>query len=168
MENTHSIIRKTINLLDPVSVMVKKVKAIFANKTAQATFRETFGYTKNYTFSKNEMHYLKLKAAKFILGCLRKISSQQSNVQFKVINGQKVWKMPCFLEKLSSTYDFFLSVSIQKEVPPVSEKACDYHQCINSSNAVQEWYINEGCSHSFHTSCVSKNLPCPLCTAFLS
>ena len=114
VENTHSIIRRTINLLDPMSVMVKKVKAIFANTTAQATFRETFGYTKNYTFSKNEMRYLKLKATKFILGCLRKISSQQSNVQFKVVNGQKVWKMPCLLGKLSSTYDFFLSVFIQK------------------------------------------------------
>ena len=63
VENTHSIIRRSTNLLDPVPVLIKKVKDVFANREAQANFRETFGHTKNHTFSKNQMRYFETESS---------------------------------------------------------------------------------------------------------
>ena len=40
VENTHSIIRRSTNLLDPVPVLIKKVNDVLANREAQANFRE--------------------------------------------------------------------------------------------------------------------------------
>ena len=166
VENTHSIIRRSTNLLDPVPVLIKKVKDVFANREAQANFRETFGHTKNHTFSKNQMRYLKLKAASSILKVIHCISSQQSPLQFKIVDNQKLWKLPSiFGEKFVDVRTLPLGFHTKYEPSPKS--ACDDPDCSCASDTSSNWYINEGCGHSFHSNCVQSSLPCPLCKEFL-
>ena len=70
VEHTHSIAQRVSQITDEPSVVTSNLKNVFANKEAQANFRETFGHVKNYIFGRNQLKKMKLKAARYLLKIL--------------------------------------------------------------------------------------------------
>ena len=70
VEHTHSIAQRVSQITDEPSVVTSTLKNVFANKEAQANFRETFGHVKNYIFGRNQLKKMKLKAARYLLKIL--------------------------------------------------------------------------------------------------
>lgn len=49
---------------------------------------------------------------------------------------------------------------------PNPNKVCDMPSCSKGNND-EEWEINEGCWHSFHTTCLKNLSHCPICRAHI-
>ena len=169
VENCHSIIRRNTEPHDTSATIVRKVKLLFGNKDCQSNFRESFTLEKNYAISQNRLEELKYKAAKFIVKVLESICAQGQEV--KIYTGktqeQAKWKLPAlFGENLMDSRVLPLGYQCSWEQHPSEHKECDLSNCKATIND-KDWYICEGCSHSYHTICLQPSKPCPACHKML-
>ena len=63
VENTHSILRAQTKSSDSADQLRKKAKTIFQSKEKQCNFRSFFTAPKQFSFSQNQLQFLKVKCA---------------------------------------------------------------------------------------------------------
>ena len=166
VEHTHSIVRRSTNITDEPNIVIRKVKNVFSNKESQKNFRATFGHVKNFTFAKNKLKKMKLKAARFLLKLFRDIANQKSQAGRKTVAGKVKWTLPTILPG-SELDERVLPLGFQTSCPPNSTYACDHQQCDQPTDTSKPWYICEGCCHSYHNQCLQEGLPCSICQDFI-
>ena len=166
VEHTHSVVRRVTNLTNELSVVIRKIKNVFANKQSQANFRETFGHVKNYTFGKNKLKKMKLKAAQYLLKLFRHIANKKTQPAKKVSAGKTTWILPTILPG-SEADERVLTLAFHADCPPNPSHVCDHQQCPHTNDKSKAWYVCEGCSHSYHNSCLQEGMPCVICQTFI-
>ena len=166
VENAHSILTRSSRVTDTAAMLITRMKDIFANKETQRSFLDTFGHETESTFSRGEMRRSKLKAAKHLVKLFTRISSRDTEVFTREISGKVNWKMPLlFQENLVDIR--VLPLGFHTVRPPQMNLACDHQDCQDPTDTSSPWSINEGCGHSYHSSCHPSNIPCPICQKFI-
>lgn len=166
VENTHSILRAQTNAYDSAEQLRKKAQSIFQSKERQSHFRSFFTAPKQFSFSQQQLHFLKVRCAQILSSMLMTIP--QSPVQIpssRNRNSTTRINLPtiCPNEVMKTTV---LPLGYHGDVPPDQTKTCDLPEC-QVSNADEEWIVLNGCFHSFHIICLDGSTFCPLCKSFL-
>ena len=76
MENTHSILRANTSPNDSASELTKKAKMLFQSKANLHNFSSVYTPPKSFTFSQNQLKYLKLQTAKLLVRVFKFISGK--------------------------------------------------------------------------------------------
>ena len=74
VENTHRIIRAQTKPSDTAEQLKKKAKSIFQSKAKQENFRASYTLPKSFSFSHNQLKYLKVKCAEALCVIFESIS----------------------------------------------------------------------------------------------
>ena len=166
VENTHSILRAQTKPSDSADELRNKAKQIFESKEQQATFRSAFTSPSQFSFSQNQLQFLKVKCAQVISSMLTRIATTPGQSSFST-NGKTSTqvKFPtiCANNSIKSTA---LPLGYQGKVKPDATKQCDLPECTMSSQN-DDWTVLTGCFHSFHNTCLNGLNSCPLCKDFL-
>lgn len=169
VENTHSIIRAQTRHCDSAQQLNRKVKAIFQSKEKQSQFRSNFSTPKEYSFSQNQLKYLKFNCATLLTNVIKSIANNliNSSIVYKCQKkGTMTVHLPQIFGNIAMT-ETVLPLGFHGKTPPEQEVQCDLPTCqIGDEN--EEWAILHGCGHSFHSICIGDNNSCPLCTEFLN
>ena len=72
VENTHSILRAQTKPSDTADELRKKANAIFQSKEKQSNFKSFFTSPKQFSFSHNQLQFLKVKCAKVLTDTVKK------------------------------------------------------------------------------------------------
>ena len=75
VENTHRILRAQTKPSDSADELRNKAKEIFQSKEQQATFRSAFTSPSQFSFSQNQLQFLKVKCAQVISSMLKRIAT---------------------------------------------------------------------------------------------
>ena len=84
VENTHSILRAQTKPYYTLDQLFQKAKGIFASKAEQHNFCSAFTPPHYYSFSGNQLNYLKVKAATILKGIFVNKSEKLSTGQYEV------------------------------------------------------------------------------------
>ena len=152
---------------DSAGELRSKGKQIFESKEQQATFRSAFTSTSQFSFSQNQLQFLKVKCAQILSSMLTRIATTPGQSSFSS-NGRSTTtqvKFPtiCVNNLIKSTA---LPLGYQGKVKPDATKQCDLPECTISSQN-NDWTVLTGCFHSFHNTCLNGSNSCPLCKDFL-
>ena len=74
--NTHSVLRAQTKPSDTSEKPTNRAKSIFESKSRQDNFRPIFTPPKQFSFSQQQLQYLKVKCAQFLTNILTKIHSK--------------------------------------------------------------------------------------------
>ena len=159
VENTHSILRAQTHQSDTAEQLTKKAKIIFGSKERQMNFRSAFTPPKQFTFSLQQLQFLKTTI-------ISKIHSHPAPVSKIVKKRTKYVRLPDLFGPVDMKYTV-LPVGYHSSVEPDESCRCDLSTCC-VENHEQPWEFFEGCGHSFHKSCLQEAAFCPLCKQFLS
>ena len=72
VENTHSILRAQTKPSDTADELCRKAKAIFQSKEKQSNFKSFFTSPEQFSFSHNQLQFLKVKCAKVLTDMVKK------------------------------------------------------------------------------------------------
>lgn len=86
VENTHSILRAQTKSSDTADQLRKKAKSIFQSKDKQSNFRSFFTAPKQFSFSHNQLQFLKVRCAQLLSSMLKKISQSPGQSSFSSRN----------------------------------------------------------------------------------
>ena len=169
VENTHSILRAQSKPSDTAEQLRKKAKQIFQSKEQQANFRSHFTSPSPFSFSQNQLQFLKVKCAQILCSMFTQISSSpgQSSFFSNRNTGSHVThvKFPIICQN-NPVKMSVLPLGYHTQVKPDQTKQCDLPDCENS-NPNEDWILLTGCFHSFHKTCLNDVNSCPLCKDFL-
>jgi hypothetical protein len=125
---------------------------IFTSKAELKNFKTAFTPPKTFSFTRNVLHALKVKAAQLI-GKILKLTTESEGAKY-----------------LATKLDFTsanikcLPLGYHTNKPPVQSYNCDMPACcLKDSN----WKLFTGCFHSFHMECLKGIDSCPICCAHL-
>ena len=138
--------------------LIHRAKSTFASKNQQQNFRSAFTPPKYYSFSTNQLHSLKLKAADILKSIFVKEAHSLATGEFKV--NKDLWggdKIPIHC----------LPVGFHSKCPPKVGKPCDLPGCLLSNSSLS-WSQFDSCHHSFHDECLVDNSFCPICQSFFN
>ena len=161
VENTHSILRAQTKPSDSADELRNKAKQIFESKEQQATFRSAFTSPSQFSFSQNQLQFLKVKCAQVLSSMLTRIATTPGQSSFSTKgNSTTQVKFPtiCANNPIKSTA---LPLGYQGKVKPDATKQCDLPECTVSSQN-DDWTVLTGCFHSFHNTCLNGLNSCPL------
>ena len=166
VEIAHSIIRsKTSDSdSDTAKQLRQKAKTSFQAKAAQHTFKSFFSPPTCFTFSQNQLSYLKTKCADLLASTFIKIGQNPGRGEFKG-KGQNLRVVLPQVFGGDPVKTNVLPLGYSRERRPDPEKICDMPNCTVMDDT--EWVLFEGCSHSFHQICLAGISYCPLCQDFL-
>ena len=128
-------------------------------------FRSTFTPSKQFTFSLQQLQFLKTKCAQFLTTIISKIHSHPEPVSKTVKKRTKYVCLPDLFGPVDMRYTV-LPLSYHSSVEPEEGCRCDISSC-QVENDAEPWELFEGCGHSFHNICLQET-GCPLCKQFLS
>ncbi|KAJ7377771.1 hypothetical protein OS493_026907 [Desmophyllum pertusum] len=170
VENTHSILRAQTKSSDTADQLRKKAKSIFQSKDKQSNFRSFFTAPKQFSFSHNQLQFLKVRCAQLLSSMLKKISQSPGQSSFSSRNrSSKSAPSHVTLPTMCSNNPMKTSVlplGYHGEFKPDQTRKCDLPECQISSKD-EDWTLLDGCFHSFHIACLNKSTSCPLCREFL-
>ena len=109
VENTHSILQAQTHQSDTAEQLTKKAKIIFGSKEWQMNFRSAFTPPKQFTFSLQQLQFLKTKCAQLLTTIISKIHSHPAPVSKIVKKRTKYVHLP----------DLFVPVDMKYTVLPV-------------------------------------------------
>ena len=82
VENTHSILRAQTKSSDSADQLRKKAKTIFQSKEKQCNFRSFFTAPKQFSFSHNQLQFLKVKCAQLLSSIFKQLSQTPGQSSF--------------------------------------------------------------------------------------
>ena len=164
MENAHSIIRSKTSDSDTIEQMQQKAKGSFQSKAAQHSFKSYFSPPSSFTFSANQLKYLKMKCPALISSIFIKIAQNPGKGEFRG-KGKNLRVVLPRIFGPDPVKTKILPLGYCSEIKPDPDKICDMPGCTVTNDA--EWVLLEGCSHSFHLTCLSEIQHCPLCQKFV-
>ena len=167
VENTHSILRAQTKPSDTAEELCKKAKAIFQSKEKQSNFRSFFTSPKQFSFSHNQLQFLKVKCAKVLSDMFKKIAQAPGEGSFPTCRGKRTGHVtfPTMCSNIPAKTTI-LPLGYHCSTKPDNTKKCDLPGCkISTPN--ESWSILTGCFHSFHCKCLDESTSCPLCKDFL-
>ena len=165
VENTHSIIRSKTNTYDTAEQIQKKAKVVFQSKMEQQHIKEHFTQPKKPQWSLNNLKSLKAKCANILANIFTGIARNPGKA--KISTPGKTTKV--LLPKIFGDEPVKIKVlplGYCTSTIPDQSRRCDLPGC--NINEDLSGKIFEGCSHSFHHSCLGEIQFCPLCQAFLA
>ena len=143
VENTHSILRAQTNQSDTSEQLTKKAKIIFGSKEHQMNFRSTFTPPKQFTFSLQQLQFLKTKCAQFLTTIISKIHSHPEPVSRTVKKRTKYVCLPDLFGPVDMKYTV-LPIGYHSSVEPEESCRCDLFTC-QVENHDETWALLEGC-----------------------
>ena len=167
VENTHSILRAQTNSSDTAADLTKKAKSSFQSKVKQSNFRSYFTPPKQFSFSHDQLRYLKVRCAQTLSSLIIKLSSSPGSSMFCNRNAKVHDCTHILLPNLCSDTPMktkVLPLGFNTSIKPEANKRCDLPGCLHSG---EEWKILNGCWHSFHAACLEGFTGCPLCKEYL-
>jgi len=167
VENTHSILRAQTKPSDNADQLKQRAKIIFQSKEKQSNFRSYFTAPKHFSFSQNQLQFLKVKCAQVLFSILKQLSQKPGEASITSKGRNKYVKLPAMCPNdLMKTN--VLPLGYQCAVQPDSTKTCDMPGCQITCVLDEDWVLFNGCFHSFHKVCLKESTSCPLCQQFLS
>ena len=170
VENTHSILRSQTKGSDTADELRKKAKSIFQSKDKQSHFRSFFTTPKQFSFSHNQLRFLKVRCAQVLSSMFSKISRSPGQSLFSSTNRSNRSPTHVTLPTMSGSNNrmktIVLPLGYHGEIKPDQSKQCDLPAC-NISTQDEDWTLLHGCFHSFHNDCLNGSTSCPLCKDFL-
>ena len=153
VENTHSIIRSNTLAADDCETISKKAKMIFTAKTELKSFKSVFTPPKPFSFSRNVLRSLKVKAAEIIANLLKLVTdASATKLQDKLqLNKENIKCLP---------------LGFHTSKPPNPHITCDMPACLLQDKKAA-WKRFNGCFHSFHLQCLNDLDHCPICCSHL-
>ena len=150
VENTHSILRANTSPNDSASELTKKAKMLFQSKANLHNFSSVYTPPKSFTFSKNQLKYLKLQTAKFLVRVFKFISgkTQESDSLDPHLPTDDVRAFPLAYRTCRT---------------PNPNLRCDLPGCPYNCTDL-DWQVFEGCGHSFDMLCIKDSEKCAICT----
>ena len=136
--------------------------AVFQSKKSQHNFRSNFTPPKNSAFSHHQLQSLKFSAANFLTDMFSRVATIDSATEFEKNDLDEMLQSYCCEETKINVYPF----GYHTDWKPDPNKVCDMPSC-SKGNTDEEWKINEGCWHSFHTTCLKNLSHCPICRAHI-
>ena len=164
VENAHSIIRSKTNDSDTVERLQQHAKASFQAKAAKCTFKSYFTPPSSFTFRQKQLRYLKIKCEDIISHTFIKIAQNQGKAEFKGKRKTLRVVLPIIFVP-APVKPKVLPLGYYSEPKPDPERVGDIPDCIVTNDT--EWVLFEGCSHSFHLTCLREIQYCPLCQKLL-
>ena len=165
VENTHSIIRAQTQPSDTAAKLQERAKGIFQSKTKQANFRLNFTPPKHFSFSQQQLKYLKVRCAEFLTNIFIVINDHIGCASSFIRRKTKYVRLPHIFGEAEVKYTA-LPLGFSAKHEPNQNCICDLHSCtINDDD--ESWKIFQGCWHSFHVKCLNGTTFCPICHAFL-
>ena len=152
VENAHSVIRSQTNSSDDCETISQNAKMIFTSKAELKNFKTAFTPPKTFSFTRNVLHTLKVKAAQLI-GHILKLATETEGAKY-----------------LASQLDFTsanikcLPLGCHANKPPDQSCTCDMPEYCRKDSDCK---LFTGCFHSFHTECLKGIDTCPICSAHL-
>ncbi|KAK2551336.1 hypothetical protein P5673_027730 [Acropora cervicornis] len=169
VENTHTILCAQSKPSDTAEQLRKKSKQIFQSKEQQDNFRSHFTSPSQFSFSQNQLKFLKVKCAQILCSIFTQISSSpgQSSFFSNRNTGSHVThvKSPNIRQN-NPVKMSVLPLGYHTQVRADQTKQCDLPDCENS-NPNEDWILLTGCFHSFHKTCLNDVISCPLSKDFL-
>ncbi|XP_028515844.1 uncharacterized protein LOC114575348 [Exaiptasia diaphana] len=165
VENAHSIIRSKTNTNDTAEKLEKKAKAIFQSKRTQKNFKDNFTPSKKQNHALNNLRTIKAKCAVILTSMFSQIAKHPGKASFIEEGKKKKVLLPRVFgnEKMKIKV---LPLGYCCSTMANQEKRCDLQVCKVTRN--EPWTLFEGCSHSFHNTCLLDASFCPLCQQFLA
>ncbi|KAJ7370636.1 hypothetical protein OS493_031051 [Desmophyllum pertusum] len=153
VENTHSILRAQTKSSDTADQLRKKAKSIFQSKDKQSNFRSFFTAPKQFSFSHNQLQFLKVRCAQLLSSMLKKISQSPGQSSFSSRNRSSK-SAPSHVTLLTMCSNNPMKTSVlplgyHGEFKPDQTRKCDLPECQISSKD-EDWTLLDGCFHSFH------------------
>ena len=155
VENAHSIIRSYTYAADDCETISKKAKMIFTSRNELKNFKSVFTPPKSFSFSRNVLRSLKVKAAEIIGNLLQSVTNTCPST-------------PDLQKKLHLTNENIkcLPLGFHTNKPPNPYLTCDMPAChLQDKNT--PWKKFNGCFHSFHLECLKDVDHCPICRSHL-
>ncbi|CAB3998876.1 Hypothetical predicted protein [Paramuricea clavata] len=165
VENTHSIIRAQTKPSDTANKLQQRAKTIFESKTKQANFRSTFTPPKQFSFSQQQLDYLKVKCAATLTNIFTTISKNINVASTTVKRGKKYVHLPHIFGHESIPYTV-LPLGLNACQEPDQDCMSDLNSC-TVDNDDDPWKVFHGCWHSFHERCHKGSPFCPICQKLL-
>ena len=94
VENTHSILRAQTKPSDNADQLRQRAKIIFQSKEKQSNFRSYFTAPKHFSFSQNQLQFLKVKCAQVIFSILKQLSQKPGEASITSKGRNKFIKLP--------------------------------------------------------------------------
>ena len=132
VENAHS----QTNSSDDCETISQKAKMIFTSKAELKNFKTAFTPPKTFSFTRNILHVLKVKAAQLV-GHILKLTTETEGAKYQA-------------SQLDFTYANIkcLPLGYHTNKPPDQSCTCDMPACCHKDS---DWKLFTGCFHSFHT-----------------
>ena len=141
----------------------KKAKAIFQSKEKQSNFRSFFTSPKQFSFSHNQLQFLKVKCAKVLTDMLKKNCTGPGRGFFFYVQRQENWSCNISHHVFQHISQDHHSVSWI----PLWYQAWQQQKMWLTRVQNESWSILTGCFHSFHCKCLDESTSCPLFKDFL-
>ena len=165
VENTHSILRAQTKSSDSADQLRKKAKTIFQSKEKQCNFRSFFTAPKQFSFSHNQLQFLKVKCAQLLSSIFKQLSQTPGQSSFSSEGRSRYVTLPAVCSNNPMKTNV-LPLGFHCVIKPDPTKTCDLPEC-EISEPDEEWVLFNGCFHSFHNVCIKESTSCPLCRHFL-
>ena len=149
MENTHSILHSQTKDSDSADELRKRAKSIFQSKGKQSD-RSFFTTPRQFSFSHDQLHLLKVRCAQALSSMFIKISQSPRQSQFSSNNSCNT-SVPThvILPTMSPNKNMkmtVLSLGYRCDIKLDQTKKCDLPLCNISSH--ENWTLLHGCFHS--------------------
>ena len=164
MENTHSIIRAQTKPSDTAKKLQQRAKTIFQSKSKQRNFRSTFTPPKQFSFSQQQLKYLKVKSDECLTNIFITISNNIGSAWMSTIRKKKYVHLPHIFGQAAMKCTV-LPLGFNTCEEPNQDCVCDLKSC--KVNTDEPWKLFQGCWHSFHEQCLNGSPFCPICQVFL-
>ncbi len=166
VENTHSILRAQTKPSDTAEKLTNRAKSIFESKERQANFRSIFTPPKQFSFSQQQLQFLKAKCAQFLTNILSLIHSKPGSASMTKEKKTRYVCLPDVFGIIKMKY-IVLPLGFNSTTVPNENCRCDNKSCtVNNPN--ESWQLFQGCWHSFHKTCLNGTSCCPLCKKLLT
>ena len=157
VENTHSILCSQTKGSDSADELRKRAKSIFQSKRKQSD-RSFFTTPRQFSFSHNQLHLLKVRCAQALSSMFTKIPQSPRQSQFSLNNSCNT-SVPThvILPTMSPNKNMKMTVlplGYSCDIKPDQTKKCDL-PLSNISSQDENWTLLHGCFHSFHDVCLN-------------
>ena len=166
VENTHSILRAQTKPSDTAEKLTNRAKSIFESKEHQTNFRSIFTPPKQFSFSQQQLQFLKAKCAQLLTSMLLLIHSKPGSASMTKEKRTKYVCLPDVFGTIKMRY-IILPLGFNSTTVPNENCKCDNKSC-TVNNPDEPWQLFQGCWHSFHQTCLNGIPSCPLCKDLLT
>ncbi|XP_015755582.1 PREDICTED: uncharacterized protein LOC107335130 isoform X2 [Acropora digitifera] len=147
VENTHSILCSQTKVSDTANELRKKAKSIFQSKDKQSHFRSFFTTPKQFSFSHNQLRFLKVRCAQVLSSMFSKISQSPGQSLFSSKNKSNRSApthvtLPTMSGSNNSMRTIVLPLGYHGEIKPDQAKQCDLRACNISRLDTLAWLLS--------------------------